>query len=80
MDSTMTQNTIAELEAVRLKLCPYAGPTCDCKDGVDTDPYSEHTGCPEIRHAIALLRWYEARDQRIIEATREMVEVVRALL
>lgn len=58
------------LELVRRRVCAYGGGlnghgTCDCKYGLDIDkqvsgevdytPWSEQTGCPELRSVIHML-------------------------
>jgi hypothetical protein len=47
-----------ELEAIRVRICPYPGPTCDCKYGLTpySSPYSEYTGCPELGDIIESFR------------------------
>ena len=62
---------LKHLENLRLRLCCYSPqPTCDCKYGIPWDKdkpmvilnqwqdfsrVGEHTGCPELRQAIALI-------------------------
>lgn len=54
------EQLIKNLEIVRENLCCYFQPTnCDCKFGpvLKTDCYpTEHTGCPEIRQVILILK------------------------
>lgn len=61
----VTQRLITELEATRRKVCPYPGPTCDCKYGAfpGGEPRfqpkrlgDEHNGCPELREMIRALQ------------------------
>ena len=47
------EELIANLEALRAKVCTYSGPTCDCKFGVND---REGTGCPELRQVLEMLR------------------------
>lgn len=54
--SSPLQDAIDTLEAIRSRLCPYPGPTCDCKFGMAMTGTSEQTGCPELRSVIDLLR------------------------
>ena len=55
---TVGRETVLEgLKRIRRKLCVYVGRTCDCKFGAQDvmDRTSEHSGCPEVAVAIALL-------------------------
>lgn len=68
------------LEAVRLRLCPYCGPTCDCKFGSRDAGrgLGEQTGCPELRQAIAALSLVPELADRLAALTAA-VERVEAL-
>lgn len=54
--SSPLQDAIDTLEAIRSRLCPYLGPTCDCKYGMAMTGYDEQTGCPELRSVITMLQ------------------------
>ncbi len=51
---------------IQHNLCAYMGETCDCKYGIDRvdkkfgpttrQMFSEQTGCPELRQALALIQ------------------------
>jgi hypothetical protein len=50
---------VDQLEVVRKMVCPYAGETCDCKHGINSQTNligSEQTGCPELRVLIGIYR------------------------
>jgi hypothetical protein len=54
-----TERLLANLEALRKRLCAYGGAPCDCKFAQTAgDRYvsSEVTGCPEIYQAMDIIR------------------------
>jgi len=53
MFGTDQKDLLEGLENLRSNICGYAGPTCDCKYGIEKHDilnpnkyYSEDTGCP----------------------------------
>lgn len=48
---------VKNLAKIRVGLCSYLGPPCDCKFGADNieSKYGEQTGCPELYLAISVL-------------------------
>jgi hypothetical protein len=59
---------LAGLERIRLRLCCYMGPSCDCKYGATGK--GEQTGCPEIREAMVLV----AEEFDKLTLTKELFE------
>lgn len=67
------ENIVATLEKLRQDVCCYMSPTfCDCKYGYESKGkfnvhHGEHTACPELRCALAVLnKMTDAEYEEII--------------
>lgn len=63
MFGTDQKDLLEGLENLRSNICGYAGPTCDCKYGIEKVDqfaikkyYGEDIGCPEVRQAMEMLK------------------------